>query len=428
MVYREVCASKNGRYLLGLTNINSDSNSADAVVYETENFSDLGTFKKVPYVIGGKRAAISDDGKYFVTATYDRRKGMALYSVDAKKRIWTNKEMSELQTLQFSADGGYIIAATNRHSISYVSIETGKKEKTLNGKQLYENPYGADIIEENESLIVGDVTIKYDSFGCNAVAGVRNGVAMSPVSKGLYVYDYDGRRLWENTPDGIMHFLKILYDDKNEILYGLAPEAIISFYADTGQMIDRKDFDGEGSGFCSEFISDRLLGSDKKIYDLQNGKIDLSEQQALFDIGYTIESYVHDAQIQFGDEVQIENSGYDEQTIQSVPERLRSMYREYRSIVVPYMQVYPIEDALKVTREMGIREKGYVIFGYSELFGYLLCAIQPEDVEDTFIYTKSIDGEIEPDDTWGKVTSLFDRLRFEYRVYLWKQSHETKES
>lgn len=399
MVYRDVFVSNNGKYLAGLSNLDTTKDTADVTVYETENFSEINSFKKVPYYIAGRRCAISDDGKYVVTSSYYKRKGMVLFNTQTGKRMWTNKDYTKIQVLQFSKDSQYIIVITATGSVYYISIETGEKLKTLNGKEFYENTYGADIFIHDKKAKVGEITIESPSFGYITALGTKDCVVLSPVTKGLYVYHYDGTLLWENNPQGILHFLKLSYDEENEIVYGIAPEAVISFSLVDGTIIDRLDFDVIRSGNSSEFINEGnyVLGADKKIYNLEKGKIILSSQKAPFDIGFTLESFVEKSTKQFGDEVQAETSDYDEASLQLVPKNLQKLYRQYRKIVVPYLQVYSIEEALDVTEKNAIREKGYFIFGYGESCGYLLCALDSNPQEHFFVCSPNIQDAIDTD-------------------------------
>ncbi|MBR4083776.1 MAG: hypothetical protein IKK33_05785 [Lachnospiraceae bacterium] len=396
MVYREVFPSNNSKYLAALNNIDTDKDITDITVYNTEGFSIINTIKKVPYGIGGTRCAISGDGKYLVGCTFNKRKGMILYDISTGKKVWTNKDYTKIQRLAFSKDNSSIIVCTDYGSIYYISVETGETIKFICGNKIFENVYGEDIILNGKTVKLGDINIQIHK-ACLISIATKTNVVISLVGSGLYAYDYKGSLLWENFPSGILHFLKLSYDEVKDTIYGIAPEAIISFRASDGVVIDRFEFEAVRSGFSSLFIREgkSVLGADKKIYNLDNGRITLSNEMTDFDIGVTVESYVEKSVKCYGDEVQVEISTYDNNMLRTVPKKLHELYSEYRKIVVPYLEIYSIEDAMRMTKETGVEELGYFIFGYGEDCGYLMCALDTNSIKEYFVTTKEIHNPIE---------------------------------
>ena len=170
MVYREVFTSNKGMYLTALSNMDTDKDIADITVYDTEKFSIINTLKKVPYGIGGTRCAISDDGKYLVGCSYRKRKGMVLYNLQTSKKLWTNKDYTKIQTLQFSNDNQYIIVSTEWGECYFISVETGEEIKYISGRKVFENNYGEDIIIERKEVKIGETRIEAMASCLTAIA------------------------------------------------------------------------------------------------------------------------------------------------------------------------------------------------------------------------------------------------------------------
>lgn len=417
MVYRDVYASNNGKYIAALGNLDTDKDSADLTIYDAEDFSVINSLKKVPYGIGGKRCAVSDDGRYVVVSSYYNRKGIVLFDTQTGKKVWTNKAYTKIKSLKFSRDNQHIIIITQTQSIYYISMETGEKVKVLNGGDLYENIYGEDVIINGKIAKIGEIKIDCPTFAYITSITTKENVVFSPSTKGLYAYDYkNGTLAWENNPEGILHFLELKYDEANEIIYGIAPEAMISFSCVDGSIIERLNFETEQGGFSSLFIRNdsSVLGDDKKIYQLEKGKITLSDETAPFDIGYTIESYLENSQKLYGEKVKIELSDYDEEKLQLVPKNLRKLYKEYKKIVVPYLQIYSIEEALEETETTGVKEKGYFIFGYGKECGYLLCALDTNPQELFYINAMKVKETIEPIIENRQLSSFLAEINSDY--------------
>lgn len=143
----ELFSSDNGLHILGRDEFTDDKlNFANFSVYQADDLKRCSTFI-APFEIGGRRAAISDSGKYAVTAAYER-KGISLMDCKNGSQLWNTKAVKKVQGVSFSKEEEYVIASNEDESAHtyYIDIQTGEIVKRIVAAKVLVNPYGEDIV------------------------------------------------------------------------------------------------------------------------------------------------------------------------------------------------------------------------------------------------------------------------------------------
>ncbi|OAA87553.1 YncE family protein [Clostridium coskatii] len=240
---------------------------------------------KTKYGSGGKRLAISDNGKFCADAAYNRF-GVTLYDAKSGEIIWNIKEIKHIQRIRFTGNDENLSVSNNENQTFVLDLVDGKIISKINGaRNIIYNKYGSN-------LIMNDYYIKYNNYRIETkkeklildVYCLPNGFACSTVGEGLYVYNTNGLLMWKADNNKNEHFVSISYLKKYNYVCGIvykynsprtAPYYVVYCYnAGTGDLKYAHDLD---EGFSYAFIreSEQIISGSGRVFQLNEAGADV---------------------------------------------------------------------------------------------------------------------------------------------------------
>lgn len=199
-----------------MRHVASSENTSVFLTAEFERFVytwDLYSFKLVSKFesvldFGGKRLAISNDGKLCVAAAYNR-KGICLYDVATGVAIWNRKDIKHTQAIKFSLNGDMIyVNIDDKYLLSIDSATGGNIKKDNKMSNIYQNPYNQyDCFLKGDNILkFGTAEIKSPTFAFLDIAPTDLGIAVSAVGNNLMFFNFNNEKIWEIIPQEGKHF------------------------------------------------------------------------------------------------------------------------------------------------------------------------------------------------------------------------------
>lgn len=88
----------------------------------------------------------------------------------------------------------------------------------------------------------------------------------------------------------------------------------------------------------------------------------------------------------YKDKVVLEESHYDEKTLNMVPEVMRDFYRAYKEAYLPFGHIYTIEDSIKDSKAEPFKTEKWFSFGFDGYFSFWICSLKPDKKGNSFTY------------------------------------------
>lgn len=253
--------SFNHKYLLNYKFVNEKMANVDVF------FVDLTELKKVYSIeviigVGGDRIAISDDGKYLVTALYEKK--FFVYELKSNKmnQFKTNKNIDNVEIINqqiyiFFSNGKVSIYDLNgnlietKASIDYVKID------------LYGDHY---LINDEIVKIHKNIKPLKNSFFYKMLIWDEK-IIVSELDGRLACYNMNGQMVWEYlSKDNNARFYEIAYFKRKNVIaievhYIKQQEKILLLDATFGNVMENKDINAKGIIFlpgCECYVDDQL--------------------------------------------------------------------------------------------------------------------------------------------------------------------------
>lgn len=218
----ELTASNNMKYVAGICLKNKVNGLYEMKVWDGRDMKELSVLF-VYFDLGGKRFAVSDDGKYAATAQYeDYEEGnLYVYEVESGKIIFEDNSLRRIQWVMFG-EGETIMAGTESKGIYVFDILTGTCKSKIKGNEIYYNRFGENILLQNSKNIKykGHVFTS-STFTYISAAGTPTGILASEVNGDLYYYGNDGQLNWKSDCLDMGHFIAMYYEKENNTVYGI---------------------------------------------------------------------------------------------------------------------------------------------------------------------------------------------------------------
>jgi outer membrane protein assembly factor BamB len=197
---------------------------------------------------GGKRLAISPDGKMLFTGAWARY-GIAAYSISDGQQVWRRTELKNVQALAVDAAGDRLICSFDRSPTHLMDPKTGVTLETLRGvEDLYNAPFSKAVVQvsrQGKIWLRGPtgkkISIPATSFAVLAVEFGAGEVCISEVGGPVRCFDIEtGEERWRHTPRTGLHFLNLGFDIVTSRFAG------VSWAYKTGGEYFLEAFDGDG--------------------------------------------------------------------------------------------------------------------------------------------------------------------------------------
>ena len=244
----ELVSSNNLQFILGVCWKNCINDMYEMKIWNSDNMKVENTFfAKID--LGGKRHAISDDGKYIITAEYEENR-IHLYDAHTGTKIQSFDSVKKPQYITFQDDKTILAGAANGYI--YTLDFLGKTVKKQKGESLSFNQYGEDILLRGKTLKSGKLIIESGTFSFLTAIGTPYGIAASEAGGRLKFYDYKGDLKWQSEYIEYAHFLTLAYREDKDLLYGIC----FTYRGKSDDRIKIMCFDGkEGDIVFSQLIT-----------------------------------------------------------------------------------------------------------------------------------------------------------------------------
>ena len=127
-----------------------------------------------------------------------------------------------------------------------------------------------------------------------------------------------------------------------------------------------------------------------------------------------IKNYIDKLLDEYGDEVIVTKSTYDDETLLLAPKALREFYAEYSKIELPFGYIDTIENSIKSSEAEPFKSEGWFSCGFDRYFSFWLCLPKPDEEGLSFTYWDhesgaEIDGAIYKD-----IIEFLESMHLEY--------------
>lgn len=237
--------------------------------------------------IGGRRLAISEDGKFCAVGAYQRH-GITLHDSIGGKELWNRKDLRKVQHLKFSIRRNAVLAGIDQQAFRAIDTGSGSDLDKFAGVQdVWENPFGDQIFREKKSGdhelldLHGDeekIVIRRTSRSVLDACFSENRLAVSEAGGATSCYSLkDGSLAWKWL-DRESHNLRLAYSKMTNEVIGLnqmptkgGGTCIVALNMDTG-MKERKTSRDLG---IASFVLDGscVITWEGDLIDTSNGEI-----------------------------------------------------------------------------------------------------------------------------------------------------------
>lgn len=237
---------------------------------------------------GGRRLAISPDGKHCAVGAYHVH-GIALYSTNDGAELWRRKDLKKVQKIRASVDGQRLWCGFEGKSFQPLNMGTGRSKPSMRGvKDIFESVYDDVMIVDRKrrdfKLVNGDdkqiATLPRTTFAALDFAFAPQQIAVSESGGAISCYDINGgQRLWKHDPGNGVHALDLAYNEITGTFAAITwpyqqggQHQLVSLHAETGEPESTFPIDGAHEfAFCSK--GSTLISSDGKLRSTANGEV-----------------------------------------------------------------------------------------------------------------------------------------------------------
>lgn len=214
----ELVVSNNMKYVAGICIKNKVNGRYEMKVWNGKNMRTLSTLF-VYYDFGGKRFAISDDGKYVATAKYeDYIEGkLYIYEVETGKIVFENESLKRIQWIMFNKKENLMVG-TESNGIFVFDYFSEICIKRIKGEEYF----GENILALSSSKIkYKERVFKSSTFAYLFGTETSRGILLSEVNGHLYYYNDNGQLCWRTNCLEMGHFIIMQYDKRKNIVFGI---------------------------------------------------------------------------------------------------------------------------------------------------------------------------------------------------------------
>lgn len=128
----------------------------------------------------------------------------------------------------------------------------------------------------------------------------------------------------------------------------------------------------------------------------------------------TLQEYIEEQTVEYGDKVKVVPCGYDEKELALVPDAMKEFYRMYESIELPFGEIDRIEIAVKHSEAEPFKSEGWFCFGFDGYFSFWLCRLEPDEEKLSFTYWDHESGCGIDEPVYENLTDFLRDMQAEY--------------
>lgn len=209
--------SYNHKYMIKVDKYNNDN--CDIIVYRIDEckINEMSR-KKIKCSLGNNRMAISIDGRYVVSALYE--KVLFIYEVEYEKPVCIKKMRKNIDVVFADASNIYCVFINGEVEVLNFKGETLEKNKKIEYikvsqyGELYLNNYCNFKISNK---IIYPNTTKF----INAVA-TKSGVALTEIRGKIMFISESGYKKWEYENEIDSHYIKLAYLENKDVVIAIS--------------------------------------------------------------------------------------------------------------------------------------------------------------------------------------------------------------
>lgn len=176
---------------------------------------------------GGQRLSISPDSQFLAVASYNRS-SLTLHNTNTGRLLWIRKDLKKIQIVNFGFDNDTIYVSSDDNPLVVLDRHTGETlTKLKNATNIWLNPYGNLFLLETGKFEFNDGSKKVFEIGKKSFATLdvcfdKEFCYITESSSQLRAISLKTASvLWTVQPKPGMHFLKLGYNDYNQLLFGI---------------------------------------------------------------------------------------------------------------------------------------------------------------------------------------------------------------
>jgi WD40 repeat protein len=167
---------------------------------------------------GGRRLAISDDGRTVIVGAYERS-GIAAYSGHDGRELWRRKDLKKVQNIHFSADNTRVFCCFDSRPCESLNPATGRSGMSLRAvRAIWESAYApVRFLVRPRDYAIGDfeapiASIPRVSFYVLSADFSPTLVCVTEAGGPVRAFDTSsGAEVWRHTPAQGTHFLQVAF-------------------------------------------------------------------------------------------------------------------------------------------------------------------------------------------------------------------------
>jgi outer membrane protein assembly factor BamB len=231
---------------------------------------------------GGRRLAITGDGKQCIAAAY-RFDGVAAYSTFDGAKIWHRRDLKNTQCVKVSVDDRHI-GCIDEKSCQFLDRETGETvKKWPDVWNIWESPYESVVVLETGALVFQTqteqviATVAREEYAVLSAAFAPGLACVSESGGPLRCLEADsGKELWRYAQKG-QHILELAYAETAKAFVGIGwsyelggSHRLLRIEPRSGKLSEVSDLGPSGEfAFCQR--GSRVLSSDGSLIDSVTG-------------------------------------------------------------------------------------------------------------------------------------------------------------
>ncbi len=176
---------------------------------------------------GGRRLAISPDGRYFAVGAYTRY-GLELYEVATGVLLWKRTDLKKVQHVAFSHNGNMLIVTIANRPVHLIEAITGATTEKVRGADfIWQSSDGkAQLIERAVlRLSLADGTtfpVERSTFAVLHAVFSKDALFLSESGGPLRAISCrNGSTMWLLRPQPGFHFLRLGFNESQGLLFGI---------------------------------------------------------------------------------------------------------------------------------------------------------------------------------------------------------------
>jgi len=240
------------------------------------------------YDFGGRRLALSNDGRFCFTASYGRS-SVACYDVATASRKWLQKVLLKTQFISLSRNGNHLYCGRDDAPCLVMATKDGSTlGKMSNLRRVEDSSYANLQFREPErhedlGLYSTDGALKArierTTFAVLSIAFSPNLLLVSESGGPVRCFTLGGTKLWSYLPKSGHHVLRLAYLEACEGYYGVewpyrkgGSTTLIKFHPESGTILSRVSLsEAPDTTFVQNLCA--VVNSEGYVHDVENGRI-----------------------------------------------------------------------------------------------------------------------------------------------------------